>query len=392
MGGNDDKVDYDELVAADDWYDGGGGFDNYTPRTKDPGQLPFVLTFLYCFLLICLFPLFIALRQRLKKWRTQQQRRKEAAQDAKDVVPARDVVPQPVAAPVVAAVDVATGVSVESLYFEVGDGLTTIDTRQFQNQILILSSKFPVHVPPVEVRPVIRASKRHAVGNLLRSTGTPMRRFVQRWRCKSSQSSINGSSASSVKKKSEELIAVDEKTHTELEESKPSDDSAAAPIVVYQPLQDKESSDSSETHSSKEGDPSESGGLMETIIGDFVDDIKVYDEEQDLSSPQKDTTTLMASDALPKYHIDVYKGKRPFFVYFCSKGFRRKVKKCAAWDSEMHKILKLAAPFTLHAIANDVCDLLEVVVISQLLGTSALSAYFAVEFMVTLGTMIMHGT
>jgi Na+-driven multidrug efflux pump len=82
---------------------------------------------------------------------------------------------------------------------------------------------------------------------------------------------------------------------------------------------------------------------------------------------------------------------RPWYLFYCSSAFRRKIRKCRRWDDEMEKILRLALPYTAHTIVVDVFRLLEVGVIGRLLGTSNLSAYFATEFAISFATMFFHG-
>jgi len=82
---------------------------------------------------------------------------------------------------------------------------------------------------------------------------------------------------------------------------------------------------------------------------------------------------------------------RPWYLYYCSPAFRRKIRKCRRWDDEMEKILRLALPYTAHTIVVDWFRLLEVGVIGRLLGTSNLSAYFATEFAISFATMFFHG-
>ena len=82
---------------------------------------------------------------------------------------------------------------------------------------------------------------------------------------------------------------------------------------------------------------------------------------------------------------------RPWYLFYCSPAFRRKIRKCRRWDDEMEKILRLALPYTGHTIVVDWFGLLEVGVIGRLLGTSNLSAYFATEFAISFATMFFHG-
>lgn len=82
---------------------------------------------------------------------------------------------------------------------------------------------------------------------------------------------------------------------------------------------------------------------------------------------------------------------RPWYLFYCSSVFRRKIRKCSRWDDEMEKIIRLALPYTAHTIVVDVFGLLEVGIIGRLLGTSELSAYFATEFAISFVTMFFHG-
>ena len=82
---------------------------------------------------------------------------------------------------------------------------------------------------------------------------------------------------------------------------------------------------------------------------------------------------------------------RPWYLFYSSAAFRRKIRKCGRWDDEMEKIVGLALPYTAHTIVVDVFGLLEVGVIGRLLGTTELSAYFATEFAISFATMFFHG-
>ena len=83
--------------------------------------------------------------------------------------------------------------------------------------------------------------------------------------------------------------------------------------------------------------------------------------------------------------------RRPWYLFYCSPAFRRKIRKCGRWDDEMKKIIGLALPYTAHTIVVDVFKLLEVGIIGRSLGTSDLSAYFATEFAISFATMFFHG-
>lgn len=418
MGNDGDDVlyDYDEIFDADDYewsYDSELGFSNYKPWTNDPGPYALVVTVLYCFLLIGLFPLFIAVRQRLRVWRKRQKeaKRREKAEmnEAQEIMQFTPLKLDTVHSGVSLAQSSERGASVESLYFEV-DGLTVLDTRHFPNQLLILTSA---------QHPTTRASKRPVMGEMIRSTWKPLRRLAQRLRRRGSametlaakmdpdETSQESQSASSSGEKDgstyvEKLSSVDDGkqslagnehqsysdngTRCSSSELHRSSNIEALPPATTPSHDVQLAEESSGSHSGSGGDPPD-----EDMINSFIDDLVDYEKEAIL--PVEQTTASKSAITTPanKYEIDIYKGPRPFFRYFCSKGFWRKVRKCSRWDGEMVRILKLAGPFTLHAIATDVCELLEVIVISQLLGTANLSAFFAVEFMVTLGTMVMDG-
>lgn len=83
--------------------------------------------------------------------------------------------------------------------------------------------------------------------------------------------------------------------------------------------------------------------------------------------------------------------KRPWYLFYCSPAFRRKIRKCGRWDDEMEKIVGLALPYTAHIIVVDVLGLLEIGIIGRLLGTTELSAYFATEFAISFATMFFYG-
>ena len=99
---------------------------------------------------------------------------------------------------------------------------------------------------------------------------------------------------------------------------------------------------------------------------------------------RKQRTTTMPVDRISD-------DKRPWYLFYTSSSFRRKIRKCRRWDNEMKKIIGLVLPYTAHTIVVDVLGLLEVSVIGRLLGTSDLSAYFATEFAISFATMFFHG-
>jgi len=82
---------------------------------------------------------------------------------------------------------------------------------------------------------------------------------------------------------------------------------------------------------------------------------------------------------------------RPWYLFYCSPAFRRKIRKCRRWDDEMEKIIGLVLPYTAHTIVVDVFRLLEVGIVGRSLGTSDLSAYFATEFAISFATMFFYG-
>jgi Na+-driven multidrug efflux pump len=89
--------------------------------------------------------------------------------------------------------------------------------------------------------------------------------------------------------------------------------------------------------------------------------------------------------------IDLCLGERPWYCYYFSRSFWRKVKKCAQWDAEMENILSLALPYTVRTIIENVFSLLEAGVIGRFLGTSSLTAYYIVDMGVGFATMFLHG-
>lgn len=89
--------------------------------------------------------------------------------------------------------------------------------------------------------------------------------------------------------------------------------------------------------------------------------------------------------------INLLYGPRPWYFYYCSGRFLRKLKKCARWDDEMRAVVGLTVPFVTRRIVVDVFALMEVGVIGRVLGTRALSAFFAVELVIELATMLLHG-
>ncbi|KAL7564251.1 hypothetical protein ACA910_012277 [Epithemia clementina (nom. ined.)] len=89
--------------------------------------------------------------------------------------------------------------------------------------------------------------------------------------------------------------------------------------------------------------------------------------------------------------IDLCCGKRPWWRFLCSRRFRHKVAKCASWDSEMEGLLNSAIPSTFTVLLAHLLGLAEVAVLGRLFGTVELSAYYSVELVFTLSTMIMEG-
>ena len=82
---------------------------------------------------------------------------------------------------------------------------------------------------------------------------------------------------------------------------------------------------------------------------------------------------------------------RPWYYFYCSSAFRRKLRKSARWDDEMKKLISLALPYTIHTLFVSLLGLLEVGIIGRLLGTTELSAYFVTEFAISFATMFFHG-
>jgi len=82
---------------------------------------------------------------------------------------------------------------------------------------------------------------------------------------------------------------------------------------------------------------------------------------------------------------------RPWYYFYCSSAFRRKLRKSARWDDEMKKLISLALPYTIHTLFVSLLGLLEVGIIGRLLGTTELSAYFVTEFAISFATMFFYG-
>mmetsp|Transcript_50687 Transcript_50687/g.58581 ORF Transcript_50687/g.58581 Transcript_50687/m.58581 type:complete len:892 (-) Transcript_50687:501-3176(-) len=81
----------------------------------------------------------------------------------------------------------------------------------------------------------------------------------------------------------------------------------------------------------------------------------------------------------------------PWYYFYCSSAFRRKLRKIRRWDDEMKELFSLALPYTIHTIVVDVFGLLELGIIGRLLGTTELSAYFITEFAISFATMFFYG-
>jgi len=109
------------------------------------------------------------------------------------------------------------------------------------------------------------------------------------------------------------------------------------------------------------------------------------------SGDQHHQSVNSGSILAPKRHIDILYGRRPWYCFYCSMGFFRKIRKCARWDREMEKILRLVLPYTARTIIEKVFHLLEAGVIGRLLATSDLTAYYIVDLGIGLGTMFLYG-
>jgi hypothetical protein len=92
-----------------------------------------------------------------------------------------------------------------------------------------------------------------------------------------------------------------------------------------------------------------------------------------------------------KQEINLLYGPRPWYCFYCSPRFWRKICKCARFDDEMEKILGLALPYTINIIIKNAVHLLESGVIGRLLGTANLTAYYTVDFGISFATMFLHG-
>lgn len=157
---------------------------------------------------------------------------------------------------------------------------------------------------------------------------------------------------------------------------------------------------SSSTYISSESEPTNPLDIIKNDFGDFTDSnpndvLSVASSWEEEFDPAFQTTlyfhprTGMRTTEKPVERIS--DEIRPWYLFYCSPAFRRKIRKCGRWDDEMEKIVGLALPYTAHTIVVDVFGLLEVAIIGRLLGTSMLSAYFATEFAISFATMFFHG-
>jgi len=150
--------------------------------------------------------------------------------------------------------------------------------------------------------------------------------------------------------------------------------------------------------------------LMAQLIDDFeqLNGLEDYDDENDEdeegNKPQDGgggsdpaCYVRMEGQTLPyaeKYKISLCCGPRPWYTYYLSKGFLRKLWKLASWDSEMKYIVHMAIPYTLHAIAVNVFELGELAVIGQLMANNdadVLGSFLAVDLILRLATMLLDG-
>lgn len=158
-----------------------------------------------------------------------------------------------------------------------------------------------------------------------------------------------------------------------------------------------------EDASNKEGVTTD---FWDRVVDDFTVDVVTKDDDGTAATILEDSTsgevlevgttndtTYIRFDG-HKYAIDLWGGgPRPWIRYLCSRGFCRKLSKCArVTDTEFQKLVRLAAPFALNTLVEDICgNLLETIVISRCLGSHAVVAFFAVEFLITLATMVLEG-
>lgn len=98
-----------------------------------------------------------------------------------------------------------------------------------------------------------------------------------------------------------------------------------------------------------------------------------------------------ASGSSPDITIDLLRGPRPWYCFYCSCKFWQKIRKCATWDEEMKNIVKLALPYTVSTIIENVFDLLEAGVVGRQLGTANLSAYYTVDMALGFASMFLYG-
>ena len=329
-----------------------GDFTNYKPHTLNPGAgWALLTTSVYCGLLIMLFPLFIAIRQ----WAKRQRDKKR---------------PTKAAAPPVAC----------------------------------LPRKREYYQPSQPILYSRRRRRRHQAqisGNFLSTT-------LGRLRCRRATTPCCGADGDAVED------AVDDRSTAFAVYPPVAPPQRMPSVTPYQPPtqlvahQDSLAFESTTRHSTKggvttpttvDGDGNEDDAFDATdfwtrVVDDFVVDVPVEDfsiVEKRNTKADDDTTTYIQLQG-QKYEIDLCcSGPRPWTRYFWSPGFRRKVKHCARNDTECRKILRLATPFALHTTVQDVCHLLETIAVSRLLGAKAVSAYVAVEFLLTLATMVLEG-
>jgi Na+-driven multidrug efflux pump len=137
------------------------------------------------------------------------------------------------------------------------------------------------------------------------------------------------------------------------------------------------------------------------FLTQLLDDFDLGNDDESVGTAEYFQTDAMASNEFvntdgksDKYKISVCCGSRPWYGYYFSSGFLRKLWKCASWDDEMKKIVSLAIPYTTHATLIGIFGLLEVAVIGQIFSGSnsaILGSYLAVQFILSVATMFLSG-
>ena len=361
------------------WYDDATydiGFYNYYQRTIDPSPWAFVVCFLFCAILAIILPRYLS-----NYWSLHTNEETEAKP--------------------------SENVSNTSIFFESQEFISSeigLHDERRNDKSIVSQSKDDSHVPPIS-----DPENTNKV-SLERKRRTSMGRF---FRQRKGDGMINASTQSNGKEVDGSTDNTGSTDYTNMEENesghnasergandkvKPSEESPGktkAGKSSIEPISRQDKHSSFNPSESETLNPLEK--MKRNLLGfpnpaDLLSESISWEEEFDSSSQSTlffHTKTGRRTTEMPAERISGH--IQPWYFYYCSPAFRRKIRKCRRWDEEMEKLLGLALPYTAHTIVVDVFGLLEVGIIGRSLGTSNLSAYFATEFAISFATMFFHG-